>query len=284
VVLATSPVSTVTDVTVSGTGSWVWSGGTLSVAAGGVFTYGSTGDSEFSGILNGAGSLVISSGAGELTFTNDNTYAGATTVDGGILQVKNGGKMRNSGVTVKNGGKVYGKGHMKSLIVVDGGITSPGASPGTMSADNETWADDGIYQWEINDADATKGGDPGWDWKDITDTLTISATESNKFVIDITSLTLGNIAGDAVDFDNTQQYSWIIATAGNGITGFAANKFELRTTNFSNDMGTGYFTISTVAGAGSEESVALNFVPEPTGIAILVIGGLGLVRRRRRRP
>jgi len=274
--------NTVTNVDVTGTGSWTWSGGTLSVA--GTFTYSSSGDSLFDGVLNGAGSLVIAAGAGEFAVTNDNTCAGNTNVQGGKLHVKNGGRMRNSGVRVTGGGKIYGNGRVKSLTVEDGGITAPGESPGTTSVDtDETWGGAGIYEWEINDVDATKGGDPGWDWKDIDGSLNITATSGDKFVIDITSLKLDNTAGDIHDFVNTQQYSWVIATAANGITGFAEDKFTLKTDNFSNGVGDGYFTISTQDGAGSEQSIALNFVPEPAAISFVLIGAAALLLRRRRR-
>ncbi len=273
---------TITDVFVNGTGSWQWTGGTLQVS--GTFTYASSGDSEFDGVLNGPGNIVIESGAGEFTVTSDSTSAGTTTVRGGKLHVKNTGKLSNSDVTVESGGKVTGKGHIKKLIVAGGGVLSPGESPGTITGDDAEWDAAGSYEWEINDVDATAGDDPGWDLQSLTGTLDITAgtTDGNRFVIDVTSLLLSNSAGDVHDFDNAQSYAWTIASATGGVTGFDADKFEIQTTNFSNDLGGGEFS---VALSNDETSVLLQFtpVPEPATVALLAIGGVAIATRLRRR-
>jgi len=36
---------------------------------------------------------------------------------------------------------------------------------------------------EINQADVNKGTDPGWDWLNISGTLTINATVGSKFTL-----------------------------------------------------------------------------------------------------
>jgi len=56
----------------------------VSVASGATFTFGSSADQTYGGVISGAGSLG-KSGAGSLTLTGANSYTGGTTVSGGSL-------------------------------------------------------------------------------------------------------------------------------------------------------------------------------------------------------
>ncbi len=71
------------------------SGGGIGVAAGN--------SAVWSGVISGAGAFTKSSG-GTLTLTGANTYAGATTVDGGTLRAGTAGVFGSSGVMRVNGG------------------------------------------------------------------------------------------------------------------------------------------------------------------------------------
>ncbi|QJI29115.1 autotransporter domain-containing protein [Pseudomonas sp. ADAK18] len=74
------------------------------------------------------GSL-IKSGAGTLVLTGDNTYRGATTVNGGLLAVN--GSL-TSAVTVNDSGTLGGSGRIASLTANSGGTVAPGNSVGTL--------------------------------------------------------------------------------------------------------------------------------------------------------
>jgi hypothetical protein len=157
--------------------------------------------------------------------------------------------------TVASGSLFRARGTLAGPLIVNGTI-APGASVGTLNAGAETWNGGGSYEFEINDATGTAGVDPGWDLLNSSDVLTIGATSGNRFTIQIVSLA-GSSAGPAAHFDNAQSYSWPIAVAAGGVSGFAADKFTLDGAGFQNSLGTvGAFSLSEAAG-----TVYLNFTP-----------------------
>ena len=130
-----------------------------------------------------------------------------------------------------------------------------------------------------------QGADPGWDWLDITGTLDLSLLSAGGFTIDIDSLTSGNIAGDAVGFDTWTKgspgdvdYSFTIATASSGITGFDADNFTLDSSGFSNAPSWDWQIVL----SGSDLVLEAYAVPEPSSTALLGLGGLALMLRRKR--
>ncbi|OLF53711.1 autotransporter serine protease [Pseudomonas chlororaphis] len=74
------------------------------------------------------GSLV-KSGAGQLVLSGNNSYRGATTVNGGLLTVN--GSLA-SGVTVNAGGTLGGSGQVGALLANRGATVAPGNSIGTL--------------------------------------------------------------------------------------------------------------------------------------------------------
>jgi len=72
-------------------------------------------------------------GTGTLTMSGVSTYSGTTSVDTGKL-VYDGTNTGNSAVTVKSGAELAGSGSFSGTVTVaDGGILSPGNSPGTIT-------------------------------------------------------------------------------------------------------------------------------------------------------
>ena len=95
------------------------------------------------------GSL-IKSGAGSLTLNGANTYRGATTVNGGRLNVNGSLASR---VTVNNSGSLGGTGRVGGLIANAGATVAPGNSIGTLQVDgNVTFEQGSTYAVELSTA------------------------------------------------------------------------------------------------------------------------------------
>ena len=113
-----------------------------------------------------------------------------------------------------------------------------------MTSGAQTWAAGGNYIWEINNPTGSEGGGSGWDWMNISGTLTINATTASKFTIKLVSLTAANATGLLTNFDNTATYIWTIASASGGISGFNAANFNINASGFQNSLGAGTFALS----------------------------------------
>jgi autotransporter-associated beta strand protein len=275
-----------------------------------LFARDSTDKARFSGSISGGDtskSLDINADgeAGTVIYSgSDKTYQNATNIHAGTLVIDsatessgNGAWSVSSGATLQVDGTLGGSGSLelvdgatlagsgtisKSLEIGVGVLVSPGNSPGLMSTGSQNWGGGGSYLWEINDTLGLAGSDPGWDWLDISGTLTISATSVDPFEIEITSLTPANIAGEAANFVDSEDYTWTIASASSGIAGFSADAFFLDTSNFQNSF-TGDFSIGV---SGNDLVLTYTPIPEPSTIAFLVGAGvyLGMGRHRRRAP
>jgi autotransporter-associated beta strand protein len=237
------------------------------------------------GIQQSGGSYGLTkSGAGLLVLDGASAYTGPTVVNQGRLRVL--GSLSGSVVTVNSSGIVSGSGTIGGLVLNSGATLAPGASLGTLPAGDTTWGGGANYAWEINHANGTKGSDPGWDWLSVSGTLTITATPAQPFVVKVIGLN-GSVQGVVAEFHNTSTYSWTIASATAGITGFDAAKFTLDVASFvnNNPLGLGSFSI-----ARNGNDVNVVFTPEPGQVAfaaacgLLVWGaarGYGKVRRGR---
>jgi fibronectin-binding autotransporter adhesin len=82
----------------------------------------------YAGVISGAGSLT-QAGTGSLILTGASTYAGATTVSAGLLQVD--GSLASALTNVNSGGTLGGSGSIAGDVNINsGGTLRPGASPG----------------------------------------------------------------------------------------------------------------------------------------------------------
>ena len=147
-----------------------------------------------------------------------------------------------------------GSGTIDGSFSIGGGAgIAPGSSPWalTLSAD-VTFNGGGNYDWQMVSATGTAGDASAWDLATIGGSLTIGATSSEPFAVNLWTLsgTDPDVSGPSANFDATQGYTWKIATAAGGIAGFAAEKFSVvtaataRTDGFANAIGTGTFSVS----------------------------------------
>ena len=108
---------------IEGSGSVFLGGQNLAVG-------GNDGSTVFSGVIQDTGGSLTKEGKGALTLTGNNTYTGATVVNGGALIV-DGSIASLSGVTVNAGATLAGTGTVGNTSVGDGGTLAPGHSDGT---------------------------------------------------------------------------------------------------------------------------------------------------------
>ena len=277
----------------SGTGGKIlgWTNETLTINQSTTTTY--------SGHISDNGNKVFSinkAGSGTLTLDSANSHTGTTTVSGGTLALASG--FSHSGIGAYAVGTDGTSATLKiahlmdisshAMTIGDGGVISPGNSPGTAITGAQTWNDGGSYLWEINDSDGSKGltlgGTNGWDWLDITGTLDLDDLSTGGFTIDIDSLSLANSIGDAAGFeswskgDGIVDYSFIIATTSAGISGFDATDFSFDSSGFSNGPSWDW----QIKLSGNDLVLEAYAVPEPSSTALLGLGGLALMLRRKR--
>ena len=229
--------------------------------------------------LTGTGGLE-KLGAGSLTLSANNTYAGTTTVSEGLLKV-NGSV---GSIQVNSGASLGGSGTTGSLLV--NGTLTPGDSPGTLNTGSQTWFNSANYNWQIFDATGSAGS--GYDLLNISGSLDLSNLTAGGFGINMWSLSGINpdVNGNATNFNAANNYSWILAQAASGITGFEATDFSIFT---SANNGTAGFSNTfdgalSIAVAGNNLVLNYQAVPEPSSAALTLLGlvsTLDLARRRR---
>jgi autotransporter-associated beta strand protein len=261
--------------TISGSFPLEFSGDvTLATTTVSTLTVSNTAATILSGDIGGTGFGIAKAGAGTLTLTGSSSYDGGTTVSAGTLLANNTtGSAMGTGAVAITGGKLGGTGSVAGAVSINsGGTIAPGNSIESIDTGDQTWNNGGNYEWEIASATGTAGTD--WDLINITGTLDVAADNVTKFTIKIIS------SAAVTNWLPNVYREWVIATTTGGVTNFAADKFILDVTGFTDDG-------NTVGSPGfglyvSGNNLKLTYVPEPGTASLLAIGTAGLLRRRRR--
>lgn len=260
----------------------------------GVNTY--TGSTTITGgtlILSGSGSINstsrISVSGASSTFRNDST-SGLTrnvTVSSGGMFRYNSSTAYSGTLTLTNGklGGTNWTGNLGGLTIGTNQIIAPGNSVGTANTTSQTWGSAGAYDFELQNATGS-AGTTGWDLLTLDTTLTLSSSAGNPFVINLISLDGSGAFGDALNFSSSSDYAWLIADAGNAITGFSANLFSVNAAGFAN-ANSGSFAVAlgdTVSGGDNTQLyLVYSSVPEPDSLSMIVAAALGFLALGRRR-
>jgi hypothetical protein len=141
--------------------------------------------------------------------------------------------------------------------------------------------------WQLLNATGAAG--TGWDQLVITGMLDLTGlTSANRFKVNPWTIsTFEGSTGEALNFNGGSNYSWTIATASGGITGFNANNFFINTaavngTNGFSNSYTGTFSVS-VDGNNLNLVYGPTPVPEPAStFAVLALFSSGVLQRRKR--
>ncbi len=124
-------------------------------------------------------------------------------------------------------------------LIVNGTLSPGNEGAGAMTNTGAiTFGAGGSYAVTIDDAAA--GPVEGWSFLQSGGGINIQSTPGNPFVIDV-----GTAGNPAANFNSNNNYDWVIATAANGITNFAANNFVINTALFQNGLGAGSFYLHT---------------------------------------
>jgi autotransporter-associated beta strand protein len=156
----------------------------------------------------------------------------------------------SGGFSIGSGHTLNGSGTVAGSVTVDSAaMLCPGTNVGTLTVTQGlTWGTGGNYNWQMMTATGTAGSTTSWDLANAGGTLTIAATQADPFKINLWTLSGSTTNGSASNFNPGQNYTWKIASATGGITGFAANKFAINT---SATNGTGGFANSFAGGTFS---------------------------------
>ncbi len=222
-------------------------------------------DITFGGAISGTGA-VTKQAAGKLYLTGTNSYSGATTVSKGGLLVT--GSLGNTAINVSGGCLIGGTGTIGGSITLTGGADS-----------------------------TTRGA------IDLTDGVTAALTMMDANSAH-TVLTIGGSAGNAslLNFDVGATSDRIVLNAGkmlinagggiinvNALSGFGPGVYDLILFGNGQATGLGNFSLSSNVVGGyavslqsttTSEQLKVSVVPEPGMVGVVLLGILGLRRRR----
>jgi len=238
-------------------------------------TSNSSSNSTYAGaITNGSGTVAFTkSGTGALTFTGSNTYTGATAVNAGTLVVN--GFTGNSAVTVGSTATLSGTGRVGALTVLSGGTLAPGNSPGIINSGSFSLNSGATLAMEFTGSTGSPVAGTNNDQVNVTGGVTLGGDLS----LTLTSYT--QVAGSVfflVSNDGIDLVNGVFANANfapSTVFTLGGQQWQI---NYNADIASttsGNFTSS----LGND--VALLAVPEPSVCALVGLGAVALLWRRK---
>jgi autotransporter-associated beta strand protein len=232
--------------------------------------------------VTGSSANLRKTGSGVLALNAVNTYAGTTTIDGGILAV-NGSLASGSAVTVNSGGTLGGTGTVNGTVAVkSGGIVGPGNGPGVLTTGAATFESGSIFSWQLNnnlDGDTGDAGDTGARGTNYDGLTSSSLTVASGAIFRVVLTGTADITDTF--WDQTQEWNNIFSVSGtttNAAPGQLFNAFEVYN-------GTSDVTLATTSSQGSfsfdGSTLTWTAVPEPSSALAGLLIAAGLLRRRR---
>ncbi|MFM7206752.1 MAG: beta strand repeat-containing protein [Planctomycetaceae bacterium] len=251
---------------------------------------------SFAGAISGTGALYVT-GGGRTTLTGTSSYTGATGIlSSGTLAITNGaavaGSVRvstgtsggvfdvsgvSSGYAVPGTQTLTGDGTVLGSASLGGGATlSPGVGRGTITMSGSlTFGGGGNYNWQGDDLALPAGQTGSYDLVSVLGSLSITASATSTFRINLWSVIPDGSSGPVAGFDPLVSSTYTLLTTTGGISGFGASKFTINTSatngtaGFINDLQGGTFR---VAQAGND--LQLVFAPAGSSITIDVASGV----------
>lgn len=276
------------------TGNWgatinAMSGGTVDATAGvarvenfnaGVINMGTGG----AAVANFAGGNAVgNSSAADTELTVNNITSGSVS-KARVTVANDGTATGESGNVTLSEAQIGGNGVVNASVALESSSINAGNSVGALELLGDLHIDGtSVYEFEINDATGIAGDvNGGWDMVSVAGEIVFDPGATFKLI----SLDLENVIGEIANFDGYSDYSWILATAVEGISGW--EELELDLSAFLNEY-SGTFDLSVGQNDSDvfELSLLYTAVPEPTTVA-LALGGFALltvafIRRRSHR-
>ncbi len=265
----------------STTGLTISSGGTLAGDLTIDTTQGGTnavGRVTLSGVFGGSRGLIKSGTgtSGVLVLEGSNTYTGTTSVTTGELYVNGDQSLATGPVVVSASTTLGGSGTVGGLVSLASTATmKPGFGVGTLALSGPLSLGSGVnYNWQMMSGTGVAGATDAWDLLALSGTLSIDSTSADPFKINLATVSgTAAVSGSATNFDPLASYSWTIARAAGGITGFAADKFLITSSatngsgGFVNDLAGGTFSL-----AQSGNNLNLVFTAVPPSVITINVG------------
>lgn len=237
------------------------------------------------GVVSNGGLIIESSNATRfLNLTNNNSYTGPTTVNGGIFRVN--GSLASSSVTINSGATLGGSGTISGATFISG-THSPGNSPGLQTFDSDlTYNSGASVIWEL-EANTLGGRGTSYDGIDVGGDLDFSGPVVFNLVF--------NGPGSAVTWSDDLWKSdylgasgWLVYSVADGGT---INNFTNLTLSVIDWVDSGANSLSLVRGGAifslfeDGNNIYLNYtaVPEPSSYALLGLAVAAMAGYRIRR-